>query len=311
MNIKNYLKQTKQSFPQKGKILQTVFLITHKNCLDGSACAVVLSTIFKNLKIFFTHQNSVSFIFNKINEKVEKEDLVILADVCCDQNFFLKMSRLLKEKQVFIKVYEHHESTKWLEKMNMKKNPGDVEILYDKARSASKILFDHFLSSYRNLEKYKDFIELVNDRDLWLGKNPLAVSLAHLHQIYGDKAFVNRFLKNPFLDFTDKETILLEYQKKKEAKKNNILLSRMIFKTNEEGFKYGLVYGEGSGSDLLNEAIKRFGLEYAILVNLNMQRVSLRSKGNFDCAQFSSRYGGGGHKRASGFLLNDFKPPVF
>ena len=311
MNIKNYLKQTNQPFFQKNTIPQTVFLITHKNCLDGSACAVVLRTIFKNLKIFFTHQNSVNFILNKVSEKVNEEDLVILADVCCDQSFFLKTSRLLKEKQVFIKVYEHHESTKWLEKVSVKKDHSDIEILYDKRRSASKILFDHFLLSHQSLEKYKDFIELVNDRDLWLEKNPLAVSLAHLHQIYGEKAFVNRFLENPLLDFTHKETILLDYQKKKETKKNNILLSRMIFKTNEEGFKYGLVYGEGSGSDLLNEAIRRFGLEYAILVNLNMQRVSLRSKGNFDCAKFSFRYGGGGHKRASGFLLNDFKPPIF
>ena len=53
-----------------------------------------------------------------------------------------------------------------------------------------------------------------------------------------------------------------------------------------------------------------FNLEYAMLIDLNNNKGSIRGRGNFDCASFAEEHGGGGHRCASGFRINFEKPEI-
>ena len=89
------------------------------------------------------------------------------------------------------------------------------------------------------------------------------------------------------------------------------MLSNMYVKKDKNNFTYGVIYGEGESSELLNRAINEYNLEYALLINLNNKRASIRGKGNLDCAKYAEKFGGGGHRCASGFIIHDFKKPNF
>ena len=159
------------------------------------------------------------------------------------------------------------------------------------------------------MEKYREFSNVINDRDLWINKDPRGEIFQNLHHMYDDELFVKRMLENDSFDLSHDEQLLLDFQKRKSDQYQKFLLQTIEIKTDENGFSYGVIYGSGVGSNLLDRAIHDHDLEYALLVNLNAQRASIRSRGNFDCAEFAVKRGGGGHKCAAGFSV-DFKLPV-
>jgi len=68
----------------------------------------------------------------------------------------------------------------------------------------------------------------------------------------------------------------------------------------------------GADKDDISDVVSRLrdieGVEFAVVLRETEDgkiRGNLRSKSEFDCSEFASRYGGGGHKRASGFTVED------
>ena len=59
------------------------------------------------------------------------------------------------------------------------------------------IFYDVMIERYEFLKPSRQLIELVNDRDIWLNKDPRSKQLNILHWIYGDNQFTDRFLENP------------------------------------------------------------------------------------------------------------------
>ena len=285
-------------------------LLTHKNCPDGSTSALLMKKISPGIKVIFcTHQN-INYMFKKILQQIEKSGEIWLSDICPQEDVIKQSLSALKQKDIMLNIYDHHKSQEWLLKLGIEDGKY-LSISYDVTKSASKILYDHHAKDFDKLTEYNELVTIINDRDLWLNQHPLASKLAQLHRIYGDDSFVNRFGKDASCEFTEREEILLTYQKQKDKRSLEALLKRMAFKEDPDGFKYGVIYGEGSSSDVLNEALRRFNLEYALLINLNTLKVSVRGRGKFDCAKYASQYGGGGHVCASGFMLSDFEQPIF
>lgn len=285
-------------------------IITHKNCPDGAAASVIAKKIFPEIAVFPTNHVWVDSQVSKVVNYLQTGERLLIADICCSQQKLESLFRLLKEKQILISIFEHHESNKWLSTF---KFPEGIkgEIIFDGERCGSKILYDRFLPEYSELSEWEDFIAVNNDRDLWINKHPHSVTIAKLHQILGDQAYLERFLANPKVEFSIEEQSVLRHEQKMEKRKHELLLKNMIIhERDNEGFKYGVIYGEADGSDLLNEAIERFDLEYAILANLNTKKASIRSRGNKDCVVYAEKFGGGGHRCASGFRIN-FKQPEF
>lgn len=291
-------------------ISSPAFLITHANCPDGSACAVFAKQKFPNLTVEFALHNKVNDIVLEVVNKFENDGVLIIADIVCDEEILNKICKELSKLDVFIGIYEHHKSRDWLQSYKL---PNEVhgEIIFDNSRCGSKILFDALMNdSVEGLPRYLDFSNVINDRDLWINKDQRGILMAKLHQIYGDEMFVERFLNDEKAEFTNEESVLIDFVNNQENDRVEKELERIELKKDSEGFDYGVVYCSGESSDLLNSAIERFQLEYAIMLDLNRNKGSIRGKGNMDCSEFASRRGGGGHRCASGFPINVNRPDI-
>lgn len=306
MKVEEYLFAKKNK--NKKRIISSA-IITHKNCPDGSASAVIAKNIFPTIALFPCNHQQIDHQILKILNGLDTGEKLLISDICCKEEVLTKMLPLIKEKKIFLGIYDHHDSTNWLKNFKLPEGV-EGEIIFDSSRCGCKIFYDTYLKKFPEIKVYEDFINVNNDRDLWLQQDKRSVSLAKFHQILGDQQYISRFLTNPRMAFDEKETLILEYEKEQETKKHHTLLNNMQVKIDENDFRYGLIYGEADSSDLLNLAIEKFDLEYAILINLNSRKGSIRSRGNMDCVEYASKFGGGGHRRASGFKI-DFKYPEF
>lgn len=284
-------------------------IVTHGDCPDGSACATFAKALIPEIHVIFgIHKIINDQVMNAVN-LVEEGGVLWITDIVCDKDFLGMVSTALKNKNAMLGVYEHHESRSWLQKYSPI-SAMNSEIIFDNNRCGSKIFYDSYAAQYSVLSKFIDFAKVINDRDLWLNQDVRGIQLAKLHQIYGDEKFVERFLNNSKVLFTNEEKILMNYVYEQEKKRIDSALNRMKIKIDDNGFHYGVVFESGDSSDLLNAAIEKFNLEYAIMLDLNKGKGSIRGKGNMDCSIYSQNRGGGGHKRASGFPI-EFERPIF
>ena len=292
-------------------------IVVHGNCPDGSAAALISKLIDKDVDVIYGKHSSINKEIKNAALEIEPYGRLWVVDISCDRDVLDECIKILKYKKGKLGVYEHHISRSWLaeyQSLNHSQKENNIEIIYDEKRCGSKVFYDALMGKSMNekqralLLKYKEFIEATNDRDLWINKHPWSVILARLHAIYGDREYVERFLKNREFVLSDSENILLEYTEKKRLEQTKKLLKNVILGKDSNNFEYGIVYGDAISSDFLNELLEKTNIEYGILANLHTQRASIRSKGKFDCAAYSSKRGGGGHRLAAGFKLN-FKYP--
>jgi oligoribonuclease NrnB/cAMP/cGMP phosphodiesterase (DHH superfamily) len=284
-------------------------MLTHGDCPDGSACVAFAKALVPDVQVIFGIHKIINDQVMSAVSLVEEGGVLWIADIVCDKDFLNMICTALKNKNASLGIYEHHETRSWLQKYQPPVEM-NVEIVFDNNRCGSKIFFDSYVEKHSLLTKYADFSKVINDRDLWLNQEIRGIQLAKLHQIYGDEKFIDRFLNNAKVIFTNDEKILLNFVYEQEKKRIDSALNRMKIKKDESGFNYGVVFESGDSSDLLNAAIEKFNLEYAIMLDLNKGKGSIRGKGNMDCAIYSQNRGGGGHKRASGFPI-EFDRPVF
>ena len=278
-------------------------ILIHGNCPDGAAAAVLAQKIDPESEIIFGIHQSINEQARKAAMKVEENGDFWIVDICCDENILIECEKILRRKGSRLGVYEHHQTRSWL-KSHSPVERVEAKIIYDEARCGSKIFFDAMVPLHPHLETYREFIDITNDRDLWINVDPRGLLFARLHAIYGDQEYIERFVKNTDLNITHDEQLLLDYQEKKDRRRMNRLIERIQLHRDENGYDYGVMFGEASGSDILNRAIEHHHLEYAILVNLHTARASIRSRGHFDCSAYAEKRGGGGHKCASGFKVN-------
>ena len=307
MKIDEYLTLKGEKSLQKAGSHTT--LLTHKNCPDGAAAAVIIKNINPSANVIHTTHERINSESLQMVEKMPEMSQLIIADISPGKNVLEKLIEAVGKKDGFLGIYDHHETTKWLAEVETKDFP-HVEIIFDKDRCGSKIVYERFLQDHPELKKYHDFIQITNDRDLWIRKDPRSYHLSLLHKILSDQKYVKRFIKNPNFEGNDEEMIKIKFFEELQKKHEQAILKHIKIKKDKKGFRYGVIYGEADGSTLLNNAIEEHNLEYALLVNLNSQKVSIRGRGNMNCATYASAWGGGGHKKASGFRIK-FDIPEF
>lgn len=282
-------------------------LVTHGSCPDGCAAAVLASRVFPHLQIVWGVHNSILEQVLQAGLRLRDGGTLILADICGDAETLQKVSVDLKERGCRLLICEHHQTRDFLAVWKAPEGL-QAEVIFDNNRCGSKIFFDRFVGEKPDLAAYQDFIRLTNDRDLWLNQDPKSAGLAKLHHSMGDARYLARFLENPSTELTLQESTILEYQARKDQEKIEKLLERIELKDDDLGNPYGVIYGEADSTELLHQAIQKHDLEYAIHINLNAGKGSIRGRGKFDCAAWAEKRGGGGHKNASGFPVKFVRP---
>ncbi|MBN8218794.1 MAG: hypothetical protein J0L75_19295 [Spirochaetes bacterium] len=284
-------------------------LVTHGNCPDGTAAAVLATRLWPKVQVTWGNHQVIGEQILAAGRSLREGGLLVLADISGDADTLARLAEILIPKKAALHIYEHHQTRDFL---SVWKLPEGLtgSVVFDNGRCGSRIFFDEWLPRDASLEVYREFIVLTDDRDLWLNQDPRSTDLAKIHHIYGDQGYLKRFVQNPMVALTLEERTILDYQMRKDREKIDKILEKIEVKEDDGGYRYGVVYGEADSTDLLHQAIVRHDLEYAIHVNLNAGKGSIRGRGAFDCAKFAEKRGGGGHRAASGFPVR-FQRPKF
>ena len=281
--------------------LDNVKLITHKDCHDGSACAILFVAcggLIEN--VVFTHPNH-----NDVDDVAEHayynwEGPIWFVDVSVSE----KTAELLANRGDVLLI-DHHKSAIPLTRFSF--------CNVDKFNSAcgSKLFFEFLRKEFGpEIRKYRELVDMVDDIDRWVRQIPDSDSITRLHSVLGQKGFIKRFSKKPQISFSQIEKFLIEMDMTREkeyveSKKTQVVKVNKIIGDKE--ITIGFVSGGGPYRSVLGDALctdPSLGIDLAVMINGDF--ISLRSRnGEIDCARIAENNGaGGGHAAAAGCNLS-------
>lgn len=190
-----------------------------------------------------------------------------------------------------VALYDHHKTAQEF--------IGDRDwTTYDMERCGTKI----FAEEEELTEGYEDFIYHVNDYDLWIHESPKSKDLNYLMYILGRDNFVKRFVENPSMEFTEQEEVALALYKDRRKQVVDEAIRKAIFVRDNFGHKVCVCISSRYASQIGDTVLNRFPVDYVVILDLEREKGSMRSK-TINVAKFAEALGGGGHKLAAGFEM--------
>lgn len=270
-------------------------LITH-NDLDGVACGILHRKHFGgNSEQHYVGNHEVAETINRIigeQRLLGSTANIQITDVSPGKD----TARVLNEYDGNVSLIDHHLSALWLTDVY----PDWAQVYVGK--SATRLFFES-LQEYDTVSEYADFVMLVDDYDMWTHSDSRSKIMNRLFYLVGIQSFVERFLDNSAVAFTDTEVEILEVDSisyKRYVRRVGVGMKVYYW---DEDFRMGIAYADRYQSELANDLMVIYDLAFVVLVDVNMRKVSLRSRGNFDVSKIAERLGGGGHLNSSGFYL--------
>lgn len=307
-------------------------LITHSD-LDGVSCYIVLQNYYATGFDYKTENIDVSFCEYSNVDRTALEaiynhhlyDEIFITDISVNLEVASKISEVNSSYPDKIKLFDHHATALHLNKYNWAtvnvemqsyKNCG-TELLY-------KYLLDNNLKpKLFTQENLTDYVEKVRRYDTWEWKGLYddyeAKNLNTLFHIYGRDKFIREVFikltrnKKDFVLIDTMEEFILSLEQDKlnryVDKKNESLIKKELKLTNTNStnviYTYGVVFADSYISELGNRLCD-LNKELDFVAIINQDKVSLRSiKNHIDLSKIAKAFGGGGHRSASGFSIDD------
>ncbi len=262
-----------------------IAVIYHKHCLDGFSAAWVLWKKFGDRAVYYpaVHQNPFP-------KEIKGKD-VYMVDFCYSEKV---MSALKREANKVI-VLDHHISQKEAVKIS-------DDYVFDIKRSGSSIAWSYIFPK----KKMPKLISFVEDNDLWNFDIPKAREV--IASLDTEKFDFKRWSKlvleletaEKRKKHIEKGSHILEYQK---AAIDSVFSSAE--KARFEGKECLVVNSPMLASEIGHVLAKaaKGGVGIVWVKKGDKIKVSLRSNGKVDVAKIASKYNGGGHKAAAGFVF--------
>lgn len=283
-----------------------VLVISHEDDIDGLGGVILGYLAFKDIDYMLIHVKEqteiVDFIKNSNYEKVFITDLG-LEDKIADE---------INELGMNILHFDHHETNVYASKYAF----STVEIQRNGISTCGTELFYLYLKENNLLKDnalIKRFVEDTRAYDTWdwvKNNNVEANDLNKLFSIVGIDTYISKMvdkLRNnnkDIFDETDKYLIELNTHEENELIE---LSDKSLIIREKDGLKFGIVFGNKFLSIIGNTLCNRHPeLDYMLLIDPLEKKVSLRSV-RIDVSKVAESYGGGGHKYAAGFSLNEEK----
>lgn len=281
-----------------------VLVISHEDDIDGLGGVILGYLAFKDIDYMLIHVKEqteiVDFIKNSNYEKVFITDLG-LEDKIADE---------INELGMNILHFDHHETNVYASKYAF----STVEIQRNGISTCGTELFYLYLKENNLLKDnalIKRFVEDTRAYDNWdwvKNNNVEANDLNKLFSIVGIDTYISKMvdkLRNNNKDIFDETDKYLIELKTQEEKKLIELSDKSLIIREKDGLKFGIVFGNKFLSIIGNTLCNRHPeLDYMLLIDPLEKKVSLRSV-RIDVSKVAESYGGGGHKYAAGFSLNE------
>lgn len=260
-------------------------ILYHANCIDGFAAAFACWLHFNDTADYIP-----------VNYGQEPPDVtgkdVFIVDFSYPRNVLLEM----KSKANLLVVLDHHKTAE-------KELEGLDYCYFDMEKSGCMMAFDYWFWN----EEPPNLFKYIQDRDLWKFEYPESKPLhAVLSTIYPSnfndwaKLFDEDFL---FETINRGNDILAIFNKEIEG---YIHQNHPVILNGIPGLACNLPpkYASEMGHQLVLKS-DTFGLTYWYSGTEKKWLCSIRSNGKIDVSEIAKKYGGGGHRNASGFALNE------
>lgn len=281
-------------------------LITH-NDMDGSGSEIVMKMYDNNWrKTIFTGYDNINRIVEEVCNEKKWSDIYIV-DICPSE----EIVQNLDGRAIII---DHHRTTKFLDQMGTH--------VWDSSNCATKLFYRFMTKKYQYRNSYLKFLaDVIDVCDRFVYKthedlSEEAYNLDALHITFGQKQFIKMFdYKRPIMIkknqsktilYPTEETICLQLRNRMMQDWDRHAKNCEVF-SDKLNRKYGVMFSDEPCSNLFNYIIEQKNLDYLISINVINKNVSLRSVGNTNVSKLAKKFGGGGHTRASGFVIKDIK----
>lgn len=261
--------------------------ITH-NDMDGAGCAILLNSVYKDIQSCYLNYDEVNdFILNNY----ENYDKIIITDVTPSEE-------LLKHilNRIAITIIDHHVTSEKLKQYDF--------TIHETGKCATKLTYEWLISQNKDVKRYKELVDCIDDYDLWLLKRNDSLKMNMLFTIFGIDRFVKRFLEDASVMFRKEEQLLLTLEEESQSKYfENAEKYTEVF-TDRWDRSFGCIFAEKYNSELGNHLLKRFHLQYVFIINAQKKKVSLRSIPGVTVNDIAEANNGGGHPNAAGFTTD-------
>lgn len=263
-------------------------VIYHKNCADGFGAAWSAWKLLGSQADYFPAQyGNTDFVFNFKNCNI----------AVLDFSFTQEQIQKIESNGNQIVILDHHKTALPIQFL--------PNTLIDMNKSGAVLSWEYFHPS----KTPPLFIRYIEDRDLWKWKLSMSEEFNLLFQME-DKTFENYSSfesVQKVKQLIQKGIAVLDYRNKIIEE----IASKYSKAVDSDSNEYIFVNSSFYQSEIGNFLAKKFP-EKAIAVwyynpSYRTTIVSLRSVGDVDVSRIASIYGGGGHKNAAGFSIEEGK----
>lgn len=278
--------------------LSVDLVLYHDKCPDGFGAAFVA------WKLLGSHAEYIGCDYTYCNIPNVQGRRVVILDFSFKANVILK---LIKDAERLLVIDNHHTS-----EIELRQIPEQHKI-FNMKHSGCILAWDFFFGNTNRLAP--PFLYHIEDRDLWNW------NLKHSHEICAALDTYQQTFEQ-WDTFTSSDALSkLKLQGESVVRYRQILVDMIVAKSTEimfEGHRCRVVNATG-GSIISNVANQLLKLHPRVTLALTWYedypsrklKVSLRSRPDIDCSIIASKYGGGGHKQASGFFIDFDKKEEF
>jgi len=265
-------------------------VLYHAHCMDGYASAWAAWTVLGGTADYQAvyHQRPIP--------DFPKGTTLYILDFCYSVEVLITAAK--KAKQIII--LDHHISAEDEVNAFLKHDtlPDNITVVFDQQHSGCVIAWEYF---HPNV-KTPALLEHIQDHDLWRHQLPKTEAICKA-------LYLELPLKFPLFEklnlsrlSKDGEVLLKQHQ----FNVKRLLSAQHVIEIN--GVKGLAVNAPGLFASDLGHALAKqsgtFGMTYIYHGKHQQYECGLRSIGDFDVATLATTLGGGGHKNASGFSLN-------
>ncbi|MFK3959719.1 DHH family phosphoesterase [Pseudalkalibacillus hwajinpoensis] len=279
--------------------------------LDGTACALIAELAFEN-EAEITHCT-----YRNLDDRVEafllqnSGDPVFITDLSVNEHVEKRLEERF-QKGSHVQMIDHHATAMHFNDYEW----GFVDPGNDKKTCAGTLFYQFLLEKEKieRLESLEQFLELVRKYDTWEWEEDNEVDAKRLNDLFsimGRETFKSEMLRRLTRDpdsfaFNESEEMILDLEERKIERYIH-QKNRQLVQMDVDEYCIGLVHAESYHSELGNELNKRNPhLDFITIINDGSRRLGFRTiHDEADVSEFASRYGGGGHPKASGCELNE------
>jgi len=289
-----------------------VKLFTHTD-LDGVGCAIMAHCAFDHVDVSYCDYNEINHEVSGFidSEAYKNFDQIFITDISINEEVAEKIEAVIKGKTTLL---DHHETAEWLNKYSWAKvNEKEQGI----AQCGTLMLYqylsenNHLLDAdYKlHLNRFAANVRLYDTWEWYKNKDELPKKLNDLLYFIGRDRFVDRFVENPSIEFTEGEKLLLEVEEERIHSYINQKaeeLRKTTLKGNDREYQIGVVFADRYISQVGNQlAENNPDLDFICIFNLP-KSISLRGvKDEIHLGEVAKKFGGGGHPKASGIPINN------